>query len=405
MTDQQTLPDFPFPREAPGRMPAEYARLRETRPVARVRIPSGGAPHVLTRYDDVRRFLAGPSASADARNENLPALGIGEREAAARSRPFIRTDPPEHTRLRRMLQAQFTVRRVEMLRESIVQRAERLVDAIERRGEGELVADYANELSTRTVLSLVGIADADPGLLHDITRISGGRESTADEVGAALARLFGMLDEQVERRLADPVDDLVSGLVRDHLAVDGAEPGADRMSRQELLSLLGITIIAGRETTTSMIACGAWEIMRDDGARAAAVAGDERMPVLVDELLRLLSVADSIPIRVSRTDQVLSGCPIRAGDGVIALLGAANHDPAVFEDPERLRLDRESPIRHLAFGHGLHHCIGHHLARVELEVGLHALFRRLPGLRPTVDAPPLNNGSATFGVHALPVAW
>jgi cytochrome P450 len=169
--------------------------------------------------------------------------------------------------------------------------------------------------------------------------------------------------------------------------------------------MLGITIIAGRETTTSMLACGAWEIMHDDDALAVAVAGGERMPVLVDELLRLLSVADSIPIRVSKQDQELSGCPIHAGDGVIALLGAANHDPEVFEDPDRLRLDRETPIRHLAFGFGLHHCIGHHLARVELEVGLHTLFRRLPGLRPTVDMPPLNNGSATFGVHELPVAW
>lgn len=405
MTDDAQLLDFPLPRTAPAAMPAEYARWRETCPVARVSIPSGSTPHVLTRYDDVRRFLAGPKVSADARNENLPALGIGEREAAAKSRPFIRMDPPEHTRLRRMLQGQFTVRRIEKMRPSIERRAEQLIDSLEQKGAGELVADFANELSTRTVLSLVGNTDADPELLHDITKISGGRDSTAEEVGAALARLFGLLDEQVEQRIIAPVDDLVSGLVHDHLAAEGEEPGEGRVSRQELLSMLGITIIAGRETTTSMLACGAWEIMRDEDALAAAVAGDERMPVLVDELLRLLSVADSIPIRVATEDQELSGCPIRAGDGVIALLGAANHDPEVFEDPGALRIDRETPIRHLAFGHGLHHCIGHYLARVELEVGLHTLFRRLPGLRPATDVPRLNNGSATFGMHELPVVW
>ncbi|WP_277212241.1 cytochrome P450 [Isoptericola croceus] len=390
---------FPMPRTCPFAPPDDYARLREQDPAPHVEIPGGRPARLLTRYDDVRRFLADRTTSADARDEALPALGVGEREAAAKSRPFIRTDPPDHTRQRRILQAQFTVRRVARMADGIRGRADRLVAEMRPRGRADVVTDYANIVSTSTVLGLMGLPDDDPDFFREITRISGGRHSTEAEVTAALGTLFATLDEHITLRSQEPGDDLLSALVQNHLLTG-------EVTRHELLSTLGITIIAGRETTTSMIALSTWKLLQDPAARAVAEAGDDRMKGLVEELLRLLSVADSIPIRVAGADHDVDGAtaPIREGDGVIALLAAANHDPATFSDPDRLIPDR-TPNHHLAFGFGIHQCIGQHLARLELQIALHSLFSGLPGLTLASDDVALNNDAATFGIEELPVRW
>lgn len=390
---------FPMPRTCPFAPPEQYAELREHDPAPHAEISGARPARLLTRYDDVRRFLADRTTSADARNEALPALGLGEREAAAQARPFIRTDPPDHTRQRRILQAQFTVRRVANMADGIRERAEGLVAALRPQGQADIVSDYANIVSTSTVLGLMGLPDSDPDFFREITRISGGRNSTQAEVSAALGTLFGTLDEHITLRSAEPGDDLLSALVQNHLLTG-------EVTRQELLSTLGITIIAGRETTTSMITLSTWKLLQDPAARAIAEAGGEPMKPLVEELLRLLSVADSIPIRVAGTDHDVDGSstPIHQGDGVIALLAAANHDPEAFPDPDQLVPDR-TPNHHVAFGFGIHQCIGQHLARLELQIALHALFSGLPGLELASDDIPLNNNAATFGVEELPVRW
>ncbi|GAA1980908.1 cytochrome P450 [Isoptericola halotolerans] len=390
---------FPVPRSCPFSPPEDYARLREHDPAPHVEISGGRPARLLTRYEDVRRFLADRTTSADARDEALPALGLGEREAAAKSRPFLRTDPPDHTRQRRILQAQFTVRRVARMADGIRERADHLVEALRPRGRADVVSDYANVVSTSTVLGLMGLPDDDPDFFREITRISGGRQSTEAEVTAALGTLFGTLDEHISLRSQEPGEDLLSALVQNHLLTG-------EVTRHELLSTVGITIIAGRETTTSMIALSTWKLLQDPAARAVAEAGGEAMKPLVEELLRLLSVADSIPIRVAGTDHEIAGSadPVRQGEGVISLLAAANHDPAAFPDPDRLFPDR-TPNHHLAFGFGIHQCIGQHLARLELQVALHSLFAGLPGLELAGDDVALNNDAATFGIEELPVRW
>ncbi|WP_198541279.1 cytochrome P450 [Parafrankia soli] len=398
--DVGTPPAFPLPRTCPFAPPPDYARLRDGQPAFQVRLPTGALAWVVSRYADVRALLADPQVSADARHPSFPAMGVGERETAARNRPFIRTDPPDHTRIRRMLQAEFTARRVRDMVPGLTAFAESLVDEMIATGPPvDLVSVFANRMSTATVLNLMGVPTDNLEFFRDVTRISGGRGSTAEEAQAALGNMFRMFNELIDRRLTEPGEDLLSRLVVNHLAT-----GA--VNRQELMSTIGITIVAGRETTTSMIALGTAVLLENPDLVTALRADPALLGPTVEELLRLLSVADSIPLRVATADLDVGGVRVPAGDGLILLLAGANHDPGVFPDPERFDPHRTNR-HHVAFGFGIHQCIGASLARAELEISYEVLLRRLPDLRLVVPVAELElrNDSATFGVEAMPVAW
>ncbi|MFD0662834.1 cytochrome P450 [Thermocatellispora tengchongensis] len=178
------------------------------------------------------------------------------------------------------------------------------------------------------------------------------------------------------------------------------------MTEQELLSTIGITIIAGRETTTSMISLGTLMLLERPETLAELRNAPHLLPAAVEELLRALSVADSIPLRVATEDIEVAGTVIPAGDGVICLLAAADHDPEVFPDPGRLDLTRVNRS-HMAFGYGIHQCIGQNLARLELEIALGTLIARIPGLKLAVpfDRLDFKHDSATFGIESMPVTW
>nr|WP_168720854.1 cytochrome P450 [Streptomyces sp. SAT1]ANO42720.1 cytochrome [Streptomyces sp. SAT1] len=400
-TDTAAPPrDFPVQRGCPFAAPAEYDALRTHEPVARVTLPTGREAWVVTRYDDVRELLSDPRISADIRRPAFPALGEGEQEAGARFRPFIRTDAPEHTKYRRMLLPVFTVRRVRAMRPLVQARVDEILDGmLAAGGPVDLVPAYANAVSTSVICELLGIPRENLEFFRDVTRISGSRHSTAEQVSEALGGLFGLLAELIGRRREEPRDDLISRLVTEHLV-----PG--HLTMDQLLSTLGITINAGRETTTSMIALSTLLLLERPELREELRRDPSLMPAAVDELLRVLSVADSIPLRVAAEDIELSGRTIPADDGVIALLAGANHDPERFDDPERVDF-RRTDNHHVAFGHGVHQCVGQHLARLELEVALETLVRRVPTLRlaGSRDDVVVKHDSATFGLEELKVTW
>ncbi|MFF1487502.1 cytochrome P450 [Streptomyces sp. NPDC058319] len=400
-TDTAAPPrDFPVQRGCPFAAPAEYDALRTHEPVARVTLPTGREAWVVTRYDDVRELLSDPRISADIRRPAFPALGEGEQEAGARFRPFIRTDAPEHTKYRRMLLPVFTVRRVRAMRPLVQARVDEILDGmLAAGGPVDLVPAYANAVSTSVICELLGIPRENLEFFRDVTRISGSRHSTAEQVSEALGGLFGLLAELIGRRREEPRDDLISRLVTEHLV-----PG--HLTMDQLLSTLGITINAGRETTTSMIALSTLLLLERPELREELRRDPSLMPAAVDELLRVLSVADSIPLRVAAEDIELSGRTIPADDGVIALLAGANHDPERFDDPERVDF-RRADNHHVAFGHGVHQCVGQHLARLELEVALETLVRRVPTLRlaGSRDDVVVKHDSATFGLEELKVTW
>ncbi|MFE1138860.1 cytochrome P450 [Streptomyces rochei] len=392
--------DFPIRRGCPFTAPEEYAAMRTDDPVARVTLPTGREAWAVTRYDDVRELLSDPRVSADIRRPNFPALGEGEQEAGARFRPFIRTDAPEHTRYRRMLLPAFTVRRVRAMRPAVQARVDEILDGmLEAGGPVDLVSAYANAVSTSVICELLGIPRHNLEFFRDVTRISGSRTSTAEQVAEALGSLFALLAELIAERREEPRDDLISKLVTDHLI-----PG--HVTTDQLLSTLGITINAGRETTTSMIALSTLLLLDRPELLEELRRDPSLMPAAVDELLRVLSVADSIPLRVAAEDIELSGRTVPADDGVIALLAGANHDPEQFDDPGKVDFHR-TDNHHVAFGYGVHQCVGQHLARLELEVALDTLVRRVPTLRLAGDRDQVvvKDDSATFGLEELMVTW
>jgi cytochrome P450 len=392
--------EFPIQRGCPFAAPAEYDALRTDDPVARVTLPTKREAWVVTRYDDVRELLSDPRVSADIRRRGFPALGEGEHEAGARFRPFIRTDAPEHTKYRRMLLPVFTVRRVRAMRPAVQARVDEILDGmLAAGGPVDFVSAYANAVSTSVICELLGIPRRNLEFFRDVTRISGSRHSTADQVSESLGSLFGLLAELVAERREEPRDDLISRLVTDHLATGN-------VTMDQLLSTLGITINAGRETTTSMIALSTLLLLDQPELMEELRRDTSLMSAAVDELLRVLSVADSIPLRVAAEDIELSGRTVPADDGVIALLAGANHDPEQFDAPERVDFHR-TDNHHVAFGYGVHQCIGQHLAHLELEVALETLIRRVPTLRLAGDRDHVafKHDSATFGLEELMVTW
>ncbi|MFF5113626.1 cytochrome P450 [Streptosporangium sp. NPDC000509] len=392
--------DFPIRRGCPFSAPEEYTRLRTLEPVARVTLPTGREAWVVSRYEDVRELLADPRISADIRRPNFPALGEGEQEIGARLRPFIRTDAPEHTRYRRMLLPEFTVRRIRAMRPAVQTIVDGLLDSmLATQAPVDFVPLYANAVSTSVICELLGIPAENLEFFRDVTRISGSRHSSAEQVAEALGGLFALISDLVAQRQERPGDDLLSRLVVDHLQTGN-------ITLPELLSTVGITINAGRETSTNMIALSTLLLLQRPDLMEELRADPSLMPAAVNEFLRVMSIADSIPLRVAAQDIEISGTVIPADDGVIALLAGADHDPEQFPDPDQVDF-RRPDNHHVAFGYGVHQCIGQHLARLELEVALETLIRRVPTLRlaATDEEIEFKHDSATFGIERLPVTW
>jgi cytochrome P450 len=254
-------------------------------------------------------------------------------------------------------------------------------------------------MSTSVICVLIGIPAENLEFFRDVTRVSGSRTSSQDEVMAALGKLFGLISELIARRREEPGDDLLSQLVTDHLV-----PG--HITHQELLSVIGITINGGRVSSTSMIALSTLKLLQQPDLAAELRADPALLPAAVEEFLRVTSISDALTARVATADIELPGGTIPAGDGVIGLLAAANHDPDVFPDPERIDF-RRADNRHLAFGHGPHQCIGQNVARLEVEIALETLLRRVPTLRLAVPYEEIEfmPDAHTFGVERMPVAW
>ncbi|GLU50196.1 cytochrome P450 [Nocardiopsis ansamitocini] len=395
-----TPADFPVPRTCPFTPPDSYDAMRAAGPLTRVTIPSGKRAWLLTRHTDVRAALADPAASSDARNPDFPALGHGEQQVAAELRPFIRMDPPDHTLVRRMLVGEFTLKRTRALGPVIEQTChEQLARMLSLTPPVDLVTEYANRVSTTVICHLLGVPTEDLEFFRSITTVTGARSSTAEQVGAALNDLFALINRLVDDKTANPCDDLIS-----RLALGPLERG--EITRSSLLSQIGITLNAGHETSRNMIPLAAVALLRHPDQLAKLRDDPGRWPAAVDELLRYLSVADTITLRVATADIELEGATIPAGDAFIPLLGAANHDPAAFADPHVFDIDR--PERHhVAFGYGVHQCIGQNLGRLELEIALRVLTDGAPALALTepFEELPLKDTSAIFGLEQVRVSW
>ncbi|NJQ05527.1 cytochrome P450 [Streptomyces lonarensis] len=395
---------FPMTRGCPFSPPEEYAELRRLGPVARVDLPTGRRAWVVTGYQEVRAVLADPRVSADVRHPQFPALVPGEQEVGARTRPFIRMDPPEHTRFRRMLLAEMTVRRTRRMRRGVQRIVDERVDELLAGGPPvDLVTHFAHTVSSTVMCELIGVRRADPwfrritGTLG--SQVFGGGASTAQGAAEGIGALSAVIDGVVADRERAPGDDLLSRLVTEQLHTGG-------ISREELVTTLAILVVAGWETTTNQLALSVLALLENPGLLARLRADPAAFPAAVEELLRVLSVGDSIALRTATEDIRVGEHVIPAGEGIIPLLASANHDESVFQDATTIDIDRQGK-QHVAFSYGIHQCVGQNLARLELVTALSTLVDRIPTLRAVAPLHTVRfrHEGIAFGPEQVLVTW
>ncbi len=387
----------PVTRTCPFDPPAEYRTLRDEAPVAEVTLPDGATGWLGSRYADVRAVLADPRFSARRRQ-----LRTGGPPADAPAPPpapgmFIMMDAPEHTRFRRLLTGQFTVRRMRQLAPAVERIVAEHLDAMAAAGGPvDLVQTFALPIPSLVICELLGVPYADREEFQrnsaTLVRLDAGPE----EVRQAQAAMNAYFHRLAADKRAEPGDDILSGLVR-----------SGELTDDELAGVGGLLLIAGHETTANMIALGTLCLLRNPGQLAALRADPSLMDGAVEELLRYLTVVQYGVRRTALEDVELGGRRIPAGSLVVAVLSSGNRDADQFPDePEQLDVGRTSRS-HLAFGHGVHQCLGQQLARVEMKAALSALFARFPDLRPAVPVEdvPMRDDMLVYGVHELPVTW
>ncbi|WP_433570354.1 cytochrome P450 [Streptomyces sp. CA-251247] len=383
------------PAGCPFDPPGELARLREQDPLRPMRYPDGHIGWLATGHSAVRALAADPRFSSRYELLHYPFPGAGVSELPpAPVGDLTGIDPPEHTRYRRLLAGRFTVRRMRALTARVEEITTDHLDAMERHGGPvDLVQAYAHPVPALMICELLGVPDADRAAFQTLAAAVSGLEVTEEEQFAACTALQDTMRELVAAKRARPTDDLLSDLTNSDL------------SDAELAGIGGFLLAAGLDTTANMIGLGAFALLSHP-AQADALRTDPALAeTAVEELLRYLSIAHT-GVRAALEDVELEGRLISAGDSVTVSVQAANRDPAKFADPDTLDLRRKA-TGHLAFGHGIHQCLGQQLARVELRVALPALFTRFPALRlavPPQDVP-LRTGMNIHGVHRLPVAW
>jgi cytochrome P450 len=392
----------PYPLGEPYRLELDpaYQDLLGGDELTRVRLPFGGTSWLAVRYDHVREALASPTLSRTlaAGNPDLPRQMPEPPPPGA----IMALDGEEHTRLRRLVGKAFTARRIEGMRDEIQRLVDELIDTMAATGSpADLVSHVAVPLPLRVICNLLGVPVEDQEHFRSFTeKVMGTTAFGSEEVQTAMAEFFGYLAKLVAERRASPTDDLLSALVL-------ARDEDDRLSEQELVWLGVALLIGGHETTLNQIANFTYVLLNHPEQLAEFRAHPEIAPRAIEELLRFVPTgAGSAHATIATEDMVLGGVTVHKGEGVVVDLAAANYDPRVFRDPQRLDLRRE-PNHHLALGHSAHFCLGAQLARVELQLVFTTLLRRFPDLRLAVPADELewNTGGLIRGLKRLPVAW
>jgi cytochrome P450 PksS len=406
-SDEIVTPDLAGARFKANPYPF-YARLRVEAPVWPTTLPDKRKAWLVTRYEDVVRVLKDDAFAKDK-------LNAMDREQRAKTpwvpgflkpleRNMLDLDDPDHARLRSLVGKAFTPRLIERLRGRVESLSEELLDAMERkgtrRGGAELVADYALPLPATVIAELLGVPAEDHPKFHRwsnrLVSVSSGRDMLR-ALPAALS-FVRYLRKLVERRRADPQDDLISALIR-------AEEAGDKLSEDELLAMTFLLLVAGHETTVNLISGGTLALLEHPEQAEALRCDPSLVKPAVEELLRYTSPVEMATERYTREDVEIAGATIPRGELVLAVLGSANRDERHFECPDVLDLARD-PNRHLAFGRGgVHHCLGAPLARMEGQVAISAFPRRFPKARLAVTPETLRWRRGLFlrGLQRLPL--
>jgi cytochrome P450 len=309
---------------------------------------------------------------------------------------FIRMDDPEHARFRRMLTGDFIIKRVEALRPEVQRIVDGFLDRMTSRNPpADLVAEFALPVPSLVICRLLGVPYQDHDYFQERSRILLRDHSTAEQVRRARDELSSYLEELADRKVHRRDQRIISRLV-----------ARGDLTRSEVATMSLLLLVAGHETTANMTALSTLALLRDPAQLARLREEPALIKGAIEELLRFLSIVQSGTVRVAVETAEIGGTTIEAGEGVVCMLSTANRDGSVFAAPDRLDLTRDAR-RHVAFGFGVHQCLGQPLARLELQIALESLIRRLPGLRLAVPVEQIRfrTDTVVHGVEELPVAW
>ena len=368
-----------------------YARLRQSGPVHYVRLPDVEGAWLVVGYEEARAALT---------DRRLVKQWMGDEEAAGRSlgHTMLESDPPRHTRLRKLVAREFTTRRIAALRPRIQQITDRLLDAMLPLGRADLVEALAFPLPMTVICELLGVPDLDRERFRHWSRSIVG-DAPVDELLLAEEQMGGYLAALIEDKRRTPGEDLLSGLIRTR------DEDGDVLSTAELRGMAFLLLVAGHETTVNFIANGTLALLRHPDQLAALRADPSLTPAAIEEMLRWDGPVETATWRMARERLELGGRTVEAGEGVLVGLASADRDTARGL-PEADVFDiRRPPRPHLAFGHGIHYCLGAPLARLEADIAFTSLLARAPGLALEPARLEWRGGFLMRGVRRLPVRW
>ncbi|HET6711250.1 cytochrome P450 [Amycolatopsis sp.] len=379
------------------------AMMRTEAPVRPVRIPRGPRLWLVTRYDDVRSVLTDPRVRKDSAGTTELMTGQLGPHSGALSPAFraldahmLNSDPPDHTRLRRLVGRAFTSGTIARLRPRVAEVADGLLDTMAAAETADLIPAFAEPLPMTVICELLGVPEEDRDTFRECvlaitSQDAGGRLATLS------ARFLEYLRELIERKRAEPGDDLLSDLVT-------VSDGGDQLAAGELVGMASLLVIAGQDTTVNLIGNGTLSLLRQPDQLAALRSDPDLLPGALEELLRYDGPVHVGTYRYTVEPIVLSGVEIPAGEFVAVSLSSANRDENRFDAPDRLDITRRA-AGHVAFGHGIHHCLGAPLARLEGKIALGKLITRFPDLRldTGTDEPAWRFSLLMRGLEALPV--
>lgn len=373
---------------------AVYARLRERGPVHWVRLPDGQEMWLVVGYEVARAALADARLSKD-----LTKIGASSFDQEFLGPHLLVSDPPQHTRLRRLVSKEFTPRRVEAMAGGVHRQVAELLDSMQARGRADLVEDFAFPLSIGVICELLGVPAMDRESFRGWSNAINAPIGLAEKI-AAFGQLKDYLGDLVAAKRAEPGDDLLSALIRT------TDEDSDRLTSAELRSMAYLLLSAGHETTVNLISNAVLTLARHPDQLTVLLADLSLVDGAVEEVLRFEGPIESATFRFALERVEIGGVAIETGDPVLVTLASANRDETRFDAPEQFDVRRDGG-GHLAFGHGVHYCLGAPLARMEGRIAIRSLLERFPGIALDVPFDELSwlPGTLLRGVRSLPVRW
>ncbi|GCE31875.1 polyketide biosynthesis cytochrome P450 PksS [Dictyobacter alpinus] len=382
-----------------------YAQLRAEAPVFPIMLPSKQRAWLVTRYDDVVNVLKDERFAKNRRNvmsaEQLKKIPWMPPMFKPLERNMLDLDSPDHTRLRALVHKAFTPRLVEQMREQIQQLTNELLDAVEAKGQMDLLADFALVLPLTMIARILGIPAEDNTKFHRWSNAIVSIKTSGDSLRLipTIMQFMSYARRKIKERRIHPKDDLITALVQ-------AKDGSDTLSEDEIVAMIFLLLIAGHETTVNLIASGTLALLQYPEQLAKLQNEPELIKPAIEELLRFVCPVETATERYAREDITIVGTTIPRGEMVLAAIGSANRDASYFDNPDQLDIARKNN-RHLAFGLSSHYCLGAPLARLEGQIAMSALIQRFPALRLNIEPKEIRwHGSFILrGLEALPVAF